>query len=67
MTDHPVGQMTNEELIVALRKDAAGSGAEHTATHKEIDRLEAAAKAASMPDAQIRAGLHALWHKLTGH
>lgn len=63
MSDEPVGQMSNDELIAALRKDAAGSGAEHIEAQEEIDRLEAAAKAASMPNAEIRAGLRALWHK----
>ena len=48
-------QMTTDELIAALRKDAAGSGAEHLAAQAEIDRLEAARKAASLPDG-IRAG-----------
>ncbi len=62
----PESQITTDELIAALRKDAEGSGAEHLAAQAEIDRLEAARKAASLPDAEIRAGLRGLREKLEG-
>jgi hypothetical protein len=78
MSDQPVGQMSNEELISALRRDLADTShldaadqvafkaerQKRLATEAQVNALEAAAKDASMPDAEIRVGLHALWHKL---
>ncbi len=66
MSDQPEGQMTTDELIAALRKDAAGFGSERHAAQAEINRLEAARKAALLPDAEIRAGLRGVREKLEG-
>lgn len=69
MTNNYPG-MSSDELIAALRKDMAATSAErdHQAheraeAEEEVAKLEAAAKAASMPHAEICAALHAIRQK----
>jgi hypothetical protein len=60
MSDAPIGAMSADDEIAALRGDMEATAAEHAVAVKEIADLQAKAAADAMPDHQIRAGIAAI-------